>query len=70
MRVSSTQLMPPSLSDLLMKDSNNIDPARVINISSIASVRPRGESLLGSEGYWACKSLILDLQYSVDSPSS
>jgi len=48
--VKSIFYMTAGLSDLLIKDSNNRDPGRVINISSTASVEPRSESPLSSEG--------------------
>ncbi|KAJ7580807.1 hypothetical protein C8J56DRAFT_1057757 [Mycena floridula] len=38
------------LTELLCKDSRNLDPARVINISSTASVEPRSEGLLSGPG--------------------
>ncbi|KAF8237090.1 NAD(P)-binding protein [Tricholoma matsutake] len=39
-----------NLSELLSKDSTNLDPGRVINISSTASVDPLTEGSLSSEG--------------------
>ena len=48
--VKSIFYMTSGLSDLLMKDADNIDPGRVINISSTASVDPRSESPLSSAG--------------------
>jgi len=48
--VKSIFYMTAGLSDLLMKDANNLDPGRVINISSIASVDPQSENPLSSEG--------------------
>lgn len=50
-----------SLSDLLMKDSTNLDPGRVINISSTASVEPASEGALSSEGNgtWSCMSIFV-----------
>jgi len=45
-----------SLSDLLIKDSTNLDPGRVINISSTASVGPSSEGALSADGNgtWSC----------------
>lgn len=41
--VKSVFYMTAGLSDLLSKDSTNLDPGRVINISSTASVDPQSE---------------------------
>ncbi|PPQ96450.1 hypothetical protein CVT26_005122 [Gymnopilus dilepis] len=51
------------LSDLLAKDSTNLDPGRVINISSTASVEPGSEGALSAEGNgtWSSKALALTL---------
>lgn len=38
------------LSDLLMKDATNIDPGRIINISSIAGLSPIAEDKLSAAG--------------------
>jgi len=43
-----------SLADLLSKDSTNVDPGRVINVSSASSVNPMSESPLSGEGTWSC----------------
>ncbi|RDB19342.1 Rhamnolipids biosynthesis 3-oxoacyl-[acyl-carrier-protein] reductase [Hypsizygus marmoreus] len=48
--VKSIFYMTAGLSDLLIKDSDNRDPGRVINISSTASVDPTSEGSLSSEG--------------------
>jgi NAD(P)-dependent dehydrogenase (short-subunit alcohol dehydrogenase family) len=66
-----------SLTELLAKDSNNLDPARVINISSTSSVDPYAESALSNqgEGTWSCQlfffcwELPLMLTNSSDQPS-
>ena len=46
-----------SLTDLLMKDANNLDPGRVINISSVNSVEANAEGPLSGEGRgtWSCE---------------
>ena len=46
------------LADLLAKDSTSIDPAHVINISSIASIVGETEDFLSASGsgVWSCKS--------------
>ncbi|KII89437.1 hypothetical protein PLICRDRAFT_175614 [Plicaturopsis crispa FD-325 SS-3] len=41
--VKSIFYVTVGLTDLLVKDSTNLDPARVINISSVASLSPRAE---------------------------
>jgi hypothetical protein len=44
---------------LLAKDSTNHDPARVINISSIAGFSPIADGLMvasGDNGVWSCPS--------------
>ncbi len=45
-----------SLTELLCKDADNIDPGRVINISSTASVEAQSETALSSagNGTWSC----------------
>ncbi|KAH8824432.1 hypothetical protein DL96DRAFT_208182 [Flagelloscypha sp. PMI_526] len=48
--VKSIFYMTAGLTELLAKDSNNADPARVINISSTSSVDPYSESALSGEG--------------------
>ncbi|KXN91939.1 Rhamnolipids biosynthesis 3-oxoacyl-[acyl-carrier-protein] reductase [Leucoagaricus sp. SymC.cos] len=48
--VKSVFYMTSGLTDLLAKDSNNADPARVINISSTSSLDPAAESPLSSAG--------------------
>ncbi|XP_006458711.1 hypothetical protein AGABI2DRAFT_190918 [Agaricus bisporus var. bisporus H97] len=48
--VKSIFYMTAGLTDLLSKDSNNADPARVINISSTNSVDPVTESPLSDAG--------------------
>ncbi|KJA19100.1 hypothetical protein HYPSUDRAFT_44559 [Hypholoma sublateritium FD-334 SS-4] len=48
--VKSIFYMTAGLSDLLTKDSTNVDPGRVINISSTASVEPASEGALSAEG--------------------
>ncbi|KAF8874778.1 hypothetical protein CPB84DRAFT_1966899 [Gymnopilus junonius] len=48
--VKSIFYMTAGLSDLLAKDSTNLDPGRVINISSTASVEPASEGALSAEG--------------------
>ncbi|KAF9059752.1 hypothetical protein BDP27DRAFT_1430928 [Rhodocollybia butyracea] len=48
--VKSIFYMTAGLTELLAKDSNNRDPARVINISSTASVDPRSEGALSRPG--------------------
>ncbi|KAF9557761.1 NAD(P)-binding protein [Agrocybe pediades] len=48
--VKSIFYMTAGLSDLLIKDSTNLDPGRVINISSTASVEPKSEGALSQEG--------------------
>ncbi|KAF9044007.1 hypothetical protein BJ165DRAFT_1528583 [Panaeolus papilionaceus] len=48
--VKSIFYMTAGLSDLLVKDSTNVDPGCVINISSTASVEPRSEGLLSADG--------------------
>ncbi|KAH6919291.1 rhamnolipids biosynthesis 3-oxoacyl-reductase [Coprinopsis sp. MPI-PUGE-AT-0042] len=48
--VKSIFYMTAGLTDLLAKDSNNRDPARVINISSTASVEPSAEGFLSADG--------------------
>lgn len=57
-----------SLTDLLSKDSNNADPARVINISSTNSVDPVTESPLSDagSGTWSCAYLSEYLLHAVD----
>jgi len=47
-----------SLTELLAKDSNNRDPARVINISSIAAFSPKAEGAsvaAEGNGLWSCE---------------
>ncbi|KAJ3488130.1 hypothetical protein NLI96_g3065 [Meripilus lineatus] len=52
LNVKSIFYLTAALTDLLAKDSNNRDPGRVINISSIASqVAVATESSLASEGH-------------------
>jgi NAD(P)-dependent dehydrogenase (short-subunit alcohol dehydrogenase family) len=50
-----------SLTDLLTKDANNLDPGRVINISSVSSFETNVESSLSLEGQgtWSCKDYLL-----------
>lgn len=48
--VKSIFYMTAGLSDMLSKDSTNIDPGRVINISSTASVEPAAEGALSADG--------------------
>ncbi|KAF8162713.1 hypothetical protein B0H34DRAFT_794499 [Crassisporium funariophilum] len=48
--VKSIFYMTAGLSDLLIKDSTNTDPGRVINISSTASVEPGSEGALSADG--------------------
>lgn len=48
--VKSIFYMTAGLTDLLTKDANNVDPARVINISSTSSVDPACESPLSDAG--------------------
>ncbi|KAF8959741.1 hypothetical protein BDZ97DRAFT_1836782 [Flammula alnicola] len=48
--VKSIFYMTAGLSDLLIKGSTNLDPGRVINISSTASVEPESEGALSAEG--------------------
>jgi len=48
--VKSIFYMTAGLTELLCKDSTNLDPARVINISSTASVEPEAEHLLSGPG--------------------
>ncbi|KAF7353868.1 hypothetical protein MVEN_01072500 [Mycena venus] len=48
--VKSIFYMTAGLSDYLSKDSTSTDPARVINISSTASVNPHSEGELSAEG--------------------
>ncbi|KAL0567149.1 hypothetical protein V5O48_014848 [Marasmius crinis-equi] len=48
--VKSIFYMSAGLTDLLSKDSNNQDPARIINISSVASVSPQAETVLAADG--------------------
>ncbi|KAF9460870.1 hypothetical protein BDZ94DRAFT_1323714 [Collybia nuda] len=48
--VKSIFYMTSGLSDLLAKDSTALDPGRVINISSTASVDPGSEGALSGEG--------------------
>ena len=43
-----------SLTDALAKDSNNLDPARVINISSIASRLTSSTLTIEGHGVWSC----------------
>ena len=60
-RSSLIQVGPPvtvGLTPLLAKDSTNHDPARVINISSIAAISPisTGTNVTGGEnGVWSCQ---------------
>lgn len=42
--------MIAGLSELLKKDSTNIDPGRIINISSIAGLSPIAEDKLSAAG--------------------
>jgi len=52
LNVKSIFFLTSALTDLLAKDSNNVDPARVINISSIASlVAVTEESALAGNGH-------------------
>ncbi|KAJ7577374.1 hypothetical protein C8J56DRAFT_970719 [Mycena floridula] len=48
--VKSIFYMTAGLTELLCKDSTNMDPARVINISSTASVEPASEGYLSGPG--------------------
>ncbi|KAF9265913.1 NAD(P)-binding protein [Marasmius fiardii PR-910] len=48
--VKSIFYMTVGLTDLLSKDSNSYDPARVINVSSVAAVSPNAETPLAAEG--------------------
>jgi len=48
--VKSIFYMTAGLSDLLAKDKTNLDPGRVINISSTASVDPHSEGVLSEDG--------------------
>lgn len=50
--------MTSGLVDLLEKDSTNADPARVINISSVAGIEAESEGSLSDagNGVWSCKS--------------
>jgi len=48
--VKSIFYMTAGLSDLLAKDKTNLDPGRVINISSTASVEPAAEGALSADG--------------------
>jgi len=48
--VKSIFYMTAGLTDLLSKDSTNVDPGRVINISSTASVDPTSEGSLSDVG--------------------
>jgi len=48
--VKSIFYLTAGLSDLLSKDSTNLDPGRVINISSTSSVDPLSEGVLSGEG--------------------
>jgi len=57
-------LIVPSLTPLLEKDATAIDPGRVINISSTASVYLRAEgSELSSPGHglWSCENPLVSL---------
>ena len=58
-RELTMERMEYRLSDLLSKDSNNVDPGRVINISSTASVEPGSEGSLSGQGNgtWSCTSM-------------
>ena len=60
--------MEYSLSDLLSKDSNNVDPGRVINVSSTASVEPASEGSLSGQGNgtWSCTSMRIFILLIVD----
>ncbi|KAL4251044.1 NAD(P)-binding domain superfamily protein [Abortiporus biennis] len=52
LNVKSIFYLTAALTDLLAKDSNNLDPARVINVSSIASlVAVSNDSTLASSGH-------------------
>jgi len=52
LNVKSIFYVTSGLSELLAKDSNNQDPARVINISSVASIRAVAEgSTMSEEGH-------------------
>ncbi|KAJ6606101.1 hypothetical protein DFH09DRAFT_1269181 [Mycena vulgaris] len=48
--VKSVFYMTSGLSDYLTKDATSVDPGRVINISSTASVDPHSEGLLSEAG--------------------
>jgi len=48
--VKSIFYVTAGLTPLLVKDSTNLDPARVINISSVAGLSPHTESPLSGEG--------------------
>ncbi|KAJ3567871.1 hypothetical protein NP233_g6077 [Leucocoprinus birnbaumii] len=48
--VKSIFYMTAGLTDLLEKEANNMDPGRVINISSTASVDPKSEGSLSDVG--------------------
>lgn len=52
--------MTSGLVDLLEKDSTNVDPARVINISSVADIEAESEGSLSDagNGVWSCKSYL------------
>lgn len=51
LNVKSIFYLTAALTPLLVKDSNNRAPGRVINISSVASLDPRAEgSTLADEG--------------------
>jgi len=56
LNVKSLFYMTQGLSDLLSKDATNVDPGRVINISSVASITPSAEGRATSaagHGTWS-----------------
>ncbi|KAL9709769.1 hypothetical protein Ac2012v2_006821 [Leucoagaricus gongylophorus] len=59
--VKSIFYLTAGLTDLLVKDASAIDPGRVINISSTASVIPQCEGSLSDvgNGTWSCTSTSL-----------
>lgn len=52
-----------SLTELLAKDSDALDPAHVINISSTSSVSGFAEGSLSAagSGTWSCKHIVITL---------
>jgi len=56
LNVKSIFYLTVALTELLAKDTSNIDPGRVLNIASVAGISPRGEnSMLAGEdhGLWS-----------------